>query len=192
MKLFSKLLILLKNHRKCAKMTKIDIISYKHNGELHRVWRNALKIYEDKEKIIVLNNKVEVIDGDGRKWKTREPAICYFYKNLWFNVICMLKNNTNNIYYYCNLSSPFVEDSEGIKYIDYDLDVKLYPNGDVIILDRDEYEFNVVDLNYPVEITEIIEKTLALILEKTKNKEEPFSNEGVLRWYEKYKNGVKK
>lgn len=192
MKLFSKLLILLKNHRKCAKMTKIDIISYKHNGELHRVWRNALKIYEDKEKIIVLNNKVEVIDGDGRKWKTREPAICYFYKNLWFNVICMLKNNTNNIYYYCNLSSPFVEDSEGIKYIDYDLDVKLYPNGDVIILDRDEYEFNVVDLNYPVEITEIIEKTLTLILEKTKNKEEPFSNEGVLRWYEKYKNGVKK
>ena len=52
MKLFSKLLILLKNHRKCAKMTKIDIISYKHNGELHRVWRNALKIYEDKEKLL--------------------------------------------------------------------------------------------------------------------------------------------
>ena len=117
-------------------MPRIDIISYKHNGELHRVWKNAFKFFEDAEKIIVLNNKVEVIDGDGRKWKTREPAICFFYKKLWFNVICMIKNNTNEIYYYCNLSSPFVEDIEGVKYIDYDLDVKLYPNGDVVVLDR--------------------------------------------------------
>jgi len=172
-------------------MTKIDIISYKHSGELHRVWKNAIKIYEDDEKIIVLNNKVEVIDGDGRKWKTREPAICYFYKNLWFNVICMIKNISNDIYYYCNLSSPFIEDLEGIKYIDYDLDVKLFPNGDILVLDRDEYEFNVIDLNYSNEITEIIEKSLTLVLEKIKNHLEPFNNDIILNLYEKIKKGVK-
>ena len=172
-------------------MTKIDIISYKHSGELHRVWKNAIKIYEDDEKIIVLNNKVEVIDGDGRKWKTREPAICYFYKNLWFNVICMIKNISNDIYYYCNLSSPFIEDLEGIKYIDYDLDVKLFPNGDILVLDRDEYEFNVIDLNYSNEITEIIEKSLTLILEKIKNNVEPFNNDIILNLFEKIKKGVK-
>ncbi|MDD3382198.1 MAG: DUF402 domain-containing protein [Bacilli bacterium] len=172
-------------------MTKIDIISYKHSGELHRVWKNAIKIYEDDEKIIVLNNKVEVIDGDGRKWKTREPAICYFYKNLWFNVICMIKNISNDIYYYCNLSSPFIEDLEGIKYIDYDLDVKLFPNGDILVLDRDEYEFNVIDLNYSNEITEIIEKSLTLVLEKIKNNLEPFNNDIILNLYEKIKKGVK-
>lgn len=172
-------------------MTKIDIISYKHSGELHRVWKNAIKIYEDDEKIIVLNTKVEVIDGDGRKWKTREPAICYFYKNLWFNVICMIKNISNDIYYYCNLSSPFIEDLEGIKYIDYDLDVKLFPNGDILVLDRDEYEFNVIDLNYSNEITEIIEKSLTLVLEKIKNNLEPFNNDIILNLYEKIKKGVK-
>lgn len=86
-------------------MTKIDIISYKHSGELHRVWKSAIKIFEDEEKIIVLNDKVEVIDGDGRKWKTKEPAICYFFKTHWFNVICMIKNVNTEIYYYCNLSS---------------------------------------------------------------------------------------
>lgn len=171
-------------------MTKIDIISYKHSGELHRVWKNAIKIYEDDEKIIVLNTKVEVIDGDGRKWKTREPAICYFYKNLWFNVICMIKNISNDIYYYCNLSSPFIEDLEGIKYIDYDLDVKLFPNGDILVLDRDEYEFNVIDLNYSNEITEIIEKSLTLVLEKIKNNLEPFNNDIILNLYEKIRKGV--
>ena len=76
----------------------MDIISYKHDGELHRVWKNVFKLYEDDEIVVILNNKVEVIDGDGRHWKTREPAICYFFKNYWFNVICMIR--TDDIYYY--------------------------------------------------------------------------------------------
>ena len=44
------------------------------------------------------------------------------------------------IYYYCNLSSPFVCDEEALKYIDYDLDIKVYPNGKYHLLDEDEYE----------------------------------------------------
>ena len=32
----------------------------------------------------------------------------------------------NGISYYCNLASPFVLDKEALKYIDYDLDVKVF------------------------------------------------------------------
>ena len=46
----------------------------------------------------------------------------------------------DGIYYYCNLSSPFVCDEEALKYIDYDLDIKVYPNGKYHLLDEDEYE----------------------------------------------------
>jgi len=94
-------------------MENIDIISYKHDGELHRVWRNVVKIYEDEHKTIIINNEVKVIDGDGRRWKTREPAVCYFFKNYWFNIISMIKRD--KIVYYCNLSSPYVIDNEGLK-----------------------------------------------------------------------------
>ena len=78
---------------------KVDIISYKHDGSLHRVWKKTDKIYEDKGQIILINNEIDVIDGDGRKWKTREPAVCFFYKKYWFNIICMIRDK--NIYYYC-------------------------------------------------------------------------------------------
>ena len=31
-------------------------------------------------------------------------------------------------------------DEEALKYIDYDLDIKVYPNGKYHLLDEDEYE----------------------------------------------------
>lgn len=165
-------------------MQTIDIVSYKHNGELHRVWKNVAKIYEDEELVVIINNKVDVIDGDGRIWKTKEPAVCYFFKKYWFNVISMIR--PDDIYYYCNLSSPYVLDSEGLKYIDYDLDVKLFPNGDTIILDRDEYDFNIKDLHYSKEIIFIIEKNLKILLDMINNHKDPFNIDCINNWYQKY------
>ncbi|MBO7079201.1 MAG: DUF402 domain-containing protein [Bacilli bacterium] len=165
-------------------LQKIDIISYKHDGELHRVWRNVDKIYEDKELLILINNEVDVIDGDGRKWKTREPAVCYFFKKYWFNVICMIRQES--IYYYCNLSSPYVVDQEGIKYIDYDLDIKVFPNGELKELDRDEYDFNIKYLHYSDNIKQIIEKNMHLLLDRINKKEDPFNKECVLYWYNEF------
>jgi len=162
----------------------IDIISYKHDGELHRVWKSVFKIFESEKLVVLVNNKVDVIDGDGRKWKTREPAICYFFKDFWFNVICMIRGA--EIYYYCNLSSPFAEDNEGLKYIDYDLDVKVFPDGEIILLDRDEYDFNKKDMDYPREITEIIKYNLNILLELIKTNKDPFNKECVLNWYNKF------
>ncbi len=165
-------------------MKRLDIISYKHDGELHRVWKNVVKIHESNDLVVLVNNKVDVIDGDGRKWKTREPAICYFFKDYWFNVICMIRSN--DVYYYCNLSSPFVIDEEGLKYIDYDLDVKLFPDGEVLLLDRDEFDFNINYLKYSDEILDIIKYNLKVLLEKIDKREDPFNSKCVYDWYNKY------
>jgi protein associated with RNAse G/E len=163
---------------------KIELISYKHNGDLHRVWQQAFVVKETNDSMIVINDRVNVVDGDGRRWKTKEPAVCYFYKNFWFNIICMLRNNS--IYYYCNLSSPYVRDVEGLKYIDYELDVKVFPSGDCLILDRDEFEFNKIDMNYPPELVNIIEKQLQVLLDRIEKKMDPFNLECVLKDYEAY------
>lgn len=165
-------------------MQNIDIISYKHNGELHRIWKDVFKIYESDDIIVIVNNKVNVIDGDGHKWRTREPAICYFFKKEWFNIICMIR--THDIYYYCNLSSPCVMDEEGLKYIDYDLDVKVFPNGDVLVLDRDEYDFNMKNMDYPNEIKTVITKTLDKLIAMINQKKEPFDKKSIKEWYEKF------
>lgn len=169
-------------------MEKISIISYKHDGELHRVWKDVIKVHESKEEVIIVNEDVEVVDGDGHTWKTREPAVCFFYKKYWFNIICMLKGE--KIVYYCNLSSPYVIDVEGLKYIDYDLDVKVFPNGDVLELDRDEYLHNQKVLRYSEKIRTIIEKNLAILISFIKECRVPFDNDSVIAWYKLYKQNL--
>ncbi|RUN24505.1 hypothetical protein AZ891_10595, partial [Staphylococcus epidermidis] len=116
----------------------IKIQSYKHDGNIHRVWSETTILKGTEHVIIGGNDHTLVTESDGRTWITREPAIVYFHSEYWFNVICMFRED--GIYYYCNLSSPFACDEEALKYIDYDLDIKVYPNGKYHLLDEDEYE----------------------------------------------------
>ena len=85
----------------------------------------------------------------------------YFHAEYWFNVICMFRED--GIYYYCNLSSPFVCDEEALKYIDYDLDIKVYPNGKYHLLDEDEYEQHMKQMNYPHEIDVILRRNVDIL-----------------------------
>lgn len=169
---------------------KIEIISYKHNGELHRVWQNAFVIRETSDMIVIVNDRTNVIDGDGRRWKTKEPAICYFYKKCWYNIICMIRNNS--IYYYCNLSSPYVRDFEGVKYIDYELDVKVFPSGDKVVLDRDEFEFNKIDYDYSDRLINIIECELKRLLKVIDASANPFNQKCVFDDFNLYNSILEK
>ena len=163
---------------------KIQIISYKHNGVLHRVWQYAYIVRQTSDIIVLVNDRTNVIDGDGRRWKTKEPAVCYFFKNYWFNIICMLRNNT--IYYYCNLSSPYVKDAEGLKYIDYDLDVKVFAGGAFKVVDKNEYNYHKNKFKYPKEIDYIIKKELNELINEIRIKKNFFNNEDIERWVKYY------
>ena len=68
----------------------------------------------------------------------------------------------DGIYYYCNLSSPFVCDEETLKYIDYDLDIKVYPNGKYHLLDEDEYEQH-RQMNYSSDIDKILRRNVDIL-----------------------------
>ena len=115
---------------------KYIIHSYKHNGKIHRAWDEAVLLEETKEYLVFGNNCTKVTEADGRSWKTKEPAIMYFFFNRWFNIIGQLKKD--GIYYYCNMASPFLIEDNAIKYIDYDLDLRVFSNGNIKILDKNE------------------------------------------------------
>ncbi|MEN1970192.1 DUF402 domain-containing protein [Lentibacillus sp. N15] len=164
--------------------SKIQIHSYKHNGQLHRIWENSLVLKGTESIVIVANDKTEVIESDGRTWVTREPAICYFHAKVWFNIIGMLRND--GIYYYCNIGSPFVYDREALKYIDYDLDVKVYPDMTFDILDEDEYEEHKAQMGYPLVIDRILYKNLDVLLRWIRQRKGPFAADFIDEWYERY------
>ena len=167
----------------------VYIQSYKHDGSLHRTWSKGFVIETDDDKLVVVTNKTWVIESDGRRWYTREPAICFFYKDRWFNVITMIRKT--GIYYYCNIASPSLYDGEAIKNIDYDLDVKLYPNGEYEILDEDEYSIHSKKMNYSKELMDILEKELNMLLIDIQGMKAPFNDGYINKYYELYQRLIK-
>ena len=92
----------------------------------------------------------------------------------------------SGIYYYCNLASPSIYDGEAIRNVDYDLDVKLYPDDSYQILDGTEYADHARAMKYPEKVMEIVEAQLEQILVMMKDGADPFNKECIDRYYHKY------
>jgi protein associated with RNAse G/E len=160
------------------------IQSYKHDGSLHRTWRDTMVLKTSENEIIGCNDHTLVTESDGRRWLTREPAIIFFHKHYWFNVVAMIREN--GVSYYCNLASPYVLDHEALKYIDYDLDVKVFPDGDRKLLDVDEYEVNSKRWHYSNATDKILKANVNVLVDWSDHHKGPFSKEYIDIWYNRY------
>lgn len=136
----------------------LQIQCYKHNGKIHRAWDEAVILDIKNDYIVCGNNKTLVTEAEGNKWRTKEPAVMYFFKDKWFNIIAQLKKD--GIYYYCNIATPFIIEDGTIKYIDYDLDLRIFPSGEYKILDRLEYKYHKKKMNYSEKLDEVIKGSL--------------------------------
>ena len=161
------------------------IHSYKHDSKIHRAWNEAILLEINDDFLVFGNNKTKVTESDGRSWKTREPAILFFFYNKWYNIIGQYKKE--GIYYYCNIASPFLIEDETIKYIDYDLDLRVFPNGSFKILDRGEYKYHKRIMNYSKDLDKILHKELTNLINQEKNQEYFFQHDVIKKYYEEYK-----
>ena len=164
--------------------TDIPVHSYKHDGNIHRIWQKVRIVEATHNTIITASSKTNVIESDGRIWKTAEPAVSYFFDDFWFNVIAILR--ADGIHFYCNLSSPCLYNEDAIKYIDYDLDIKVFPNYRYKVLD--EYEFNrhKKEMAYPEDVQSIIRSQMRRLINMINQKEGPFKPGFAKYWYDLY------
>lgn len=159
----------------------LRIQAYKHNGDLHRAWSHGFILEDNDDYIVLISVRSSVVEHDGRKWHTREPAVFVFFKKEWLNVIAMLKEK--DISYYVNIASPAIIDQNCIKYIDYDLDVKLFPGGSTKLLDQKEYERHAYSLDYSDDIKKALAISVNNIYEMIRKKDFPFIDEKITSLY---------
>lgn len=161
------------------------IYSYKYSKDIHRVWRLETLLDKSDHRVVLGKMKTKVIESSGRNWMTHEPSIGFFYKNKFFNIMAMIRKD--GIYYYCNIASPASIDSEGLKYIDFDLDVSVNPNFDYKILDRQEFNYHTKKFNYPKPLIKVIEHHLNELINMIESRVEPFNHEQVMTYYQQLK-----
>lgn len=168
----------------------ITIQSYKHNGTLHRCWENNLLIHEDEDFFIVASIRAKVTEADGRRWYTREPAITFFSKKEWWNAIGMMKED--GISFYTNIASPTLLDGTTLKYIDYDLDIKMYTDNSMKILDEKEYRRHRSQYDYGRDLDIVLKHQMRIVVAKMKSADYPFQAELVEALFEQYRDLTKK
>lgn len=168
----------------------LAIQCYKHDGSLHRCWDRGLVLANNDNFIVVATKKAKVVENNGRRWFTKEPAVTIFSKKEWWNVICMFKED--GICYYCNIASPCLVNHRMIKYIDYDLDAKLFPSGDIKILDEKEYLRHKTNYGYSDDLDKVLKYQTKDIVKRMENREWPFEDKRIKSYYDKFLSVIKK
>ncbi len=163
---------------------KLKICCYKHDGTLEHTSEEAIVLENNDEYLVCGNGRTKITEKDGRSHMTTEPAVLFFYKNHWFNIIGQLKKF--GLFYYCNIASPYIIDGESIKYIDYDLDLRVFPDGGFRVLDRNEYNYHKKIMKYSEELDSIIKSELTYLIEKKRNENGPFAPGIVDKYYSLY------
>ncbi len=162
----------------------IKIQSYKHDGKLHRFWRRSYVLIDNDDWLVVGSKSTLVVEGSGRRWRTREPAITFFSKKDWFNVIAMLKDI--GVAYYVNIATPTIIENMIAKYIDYDLDLKKLPEGEVRFLDNYEFLRHSDKYNYSADLVRIIEAKQVKITKMIEDEVYPFDKDEVMKLYNRF------
>lgn len=164
---------------------RLKIECYKHNGFLDCTNDEAIVLEVTEDHLIVANDHTKLTEHDGRSHHTKEPAVLFFYKHQWFNVIGQLKKH--GLFYYCNIATPYIIEGKTIKYIDYDLDLRVFPDGGFRVLDRNEYKYHKKIMHYSKEIDFIVHKELDTLIQWKLASKGPFEPGIVSEFYEKYK-----
>ncbi len=162
----------------------IKVQAYKHDGQLHRQWSPAFLVEETEDYWAVASKASCVTEADGRRWMTKEKAIFLLFKKEWMNVIAMFKEE--GICYYVNIATPTILDKGFLKYIDYDLDVKLYPNKFEKTLDENEYARHIQTYGYPEDLVAAVKKSEKEVKEKIAKKVFPFIDSEIERLFARF------
>ena len=152
---------------KLNKGDRLQIQCYKHDGKVHRCWDEAVLLDVKKDYMVFGNERTLVTEAQGNTWRTKEPAIMYFFKDRWYNIIVQLKKD--GITYYCNIASPYIIEDDTIKYIDYDLYLRIFPNGCFKILDSEEYKYHKKKMNYSDNLDIAIRSALSELITDYQN-----------------------
>ena len=168
--------------------SKMSIHCYKHNGKIHRTWDEVIILDETNDYIVCANNKINITESDGRSHRTRDLAIIFLYKKRWFHITAQYKKI--GLYYKADIASPIIVDENIFKYIDYDLDLKVFPDGEYKVLDRNEYKFHRKIMKYSEDLDFILKNEMTDVINMKEKSEGPFNKDIINKYYEKYLNLV--
>ena len=154
----------------------IHVVSTKYDGSAH---------WEYDSRFIAVDGPLVVTqDVAGQVYQTwkgpqTEPFDVrnHFWSDRWYNVMrCDLPRGGGLDHWYCNVATPARYDGKTIRYIDLDLDVRVFANSPLEILDEDEFLEHSRRMGYPRDVIEQARRAVDELIALARTEQFPFDH----------------
>ncbi|MFN3418279.1 MAG: DUF402 domain-containing protein [Pyrinomonadaceae bacterium] len=92
-----------------------------------------------------------------------------FWTDRYYNLFAFFDPDFKFRNLYFNICLPPVIQGDSIVYSDLDIDVAVWPDGSIDVLDEDDFASNALTLKYPEQLKSKVRETLSEILELAEN-----------------------
>lgn len=119
----------------------IDII--KLNTQNDEVWRYQGRIIDQDPSSLLVEAFFNINDKPfhGITIRRDDRSIERYFSDRWYNIFEIHDRDDDRIKaWYCNITKPAEFSPGRVTYVDLALDLLVYPDGDYITLDHDEFE----------------------------------------------------
>lgn len=143
----------------------ITVNARKYDGSLRRQWTAGIISQTEEMTIAVGRFEFDVNHSDLGLIKQGTVSFEHFWKDRWYNIFRFHEPDGSLRNYYCNVAMPPTFTDESLDFVDLDIDVVVWPDGRVELLDRDEFKLNSVKFGYPEVVIAAAELSLAEIID---------------------------
>jgi protein associated with RNAse G/E len=142
----------------------ITINSRKYDGSIRRSWSAELTRIDGALIELLGEFEFSVDHTDLGHIEKGTISVESYWLDRWYNVFCFKKPDGSDRNHYINLALPPTFDGDTLDYVDLDIDVIIWPRGEVEVLDIEDFRSNSALYGYPADLIIRVEKTLDEIL----------------------------
>ena len=152
----------------------VKISSRKYDQSIRRSWNCDLIEQRDDLIVFVGVFDMSVEHPDLGFIEQGTVSYEYYWLDRWYNVFRFHEPDGRLRNWYCNINMPPNFGGDEFDYVDLDIDILVWPGGEVKVLDEDEFCENALKYGYSDDVIQNAKTAKADLLSMIRNREFPF------------------
>lgn len=118
---------------------RIPVRAFKADGVCYRRWSGFVEEISG-ERLLIKTPLGHRVDGEDGRWESGFAIRGYYWPGKWYSVLEVYNRSGQLVEIYLNINSPARVTGDGLRFVDYELDVSRQLPGPAQIVDQDEFQ----------------------------------------------------
>lgn len=153
----------------------LTVHAKKYDGRVRKTWSGAVTTVSDTLIVLIAKFEAAVQHNDLGFIDAGTVSFEHFWTDRWYNVFRFHRPGGELLAFYVNIAMPAQIETKTLSYIDLDVDVILWPDGKIEVLDWDDFEKNSKKFGYADDVRDKVQRSLDEVLGMIEAREFPFS-----------------